>query len=250
MLLVIEEEETLVAPDGASHRATELVAVQPARLGQEKVASVKHVVAPELEERPVKAVGARLRNQTYLSEGCLPQLGCIGVGLHLELLDGVNGRFERDIAKLPRVVAGPVQREVVLVVASADGDPRTAAAGGRSDREIESAGTRSGSGRQQQQLREVTAIERDLRGIAVVDNLANDGILGLQLRCLRAHRDRFGYGAHFQRDVEPGLLINLDDDTRDRLFLEAGDFRRDAVLPDLQQRHDVIAILIAGSPSR
>src|ERR1051325_4999567 len=171
MLLVVEEEETLVPPDGSAHCSAELIAVQPAGLGQEKVASVKYIVAPKLEERAVKAVGARLSYEADLAEGRLPQFRCIGVGLHLELLDGVDGGPDRDVAELAGVVAGAVQREVVLVVSSPDGDPRTVAAGSRSDRKIEAARPRGCSGRKQQQLREVAPVERDLGGVAVVHHL-------------------------------------------------------------------------------
>src|ERR1051325_2225979 len=129
MLLVVEEEETLVPPDGSAHCSAELIAVQPAGLGQEKVASVKYIVAPKLEERAVKAVGARLSYEADLAEGRLPQFRCIGVGLHLELLDGVDGGPDRDVAELAGVVVGAGQREVVLVVSSPDGDPRTVATG-------------------------------------------------------------------------------------------------------------------------
>src|SRR5260370_3880816 len=173
MRLVIEEEEALIAPDRTAQRAAELVAVQPAHLGQEKVARVKHVVAPELEERPVKAVGARLGDQTDLAEGGLSQLRRIGVGLHLELLDGVDGGTHGDVAELPSIVAGAVQREIILVVSSADGNARAEAACSRSDREIEAARARGCSWHKQEQLREVTAVETNLRGVTVVHNLAH-----------------------------------------------------------------------------
>src|SRR5258708_9083138 len=150
VLLVIEEEEALVPPDRASQRSAELVAVQPAHLGQEKIARVKHVVAPELEERTVKAVGARLRDQTDLAESGLPQLGCVGVGLYLELLDSVDGGAHGDVAELPGIVASAVQREIILVVSSADGNARAEAARSRSNREIEAARARGCSWHKQE----------------------------------------------------------------------------------------------------
>src|SRR6266567_5126467 len=187
MRLVIEEEEALVPPDGASQCSSELVAVQPAHLGQEKIARVKHIVAPELEERTVKAVGAGLRDQTDLAEGGLSQLRCVGVGLYLELLDSVDGGAHGDVAELPGIVAGAVQREIILVVSSADGNARAEAARSRSNREIDAARARGCSWHKQEQLREVPAVERDLRGVTVVHNLANYRVLRLQLGRLSTH---------------------------------------------------------------
>src|SRR5258707_13832022 len=119
MRLVIEEEEALIAPDRTAQRAAELVAVQPAHLGQEKVARVKHVVAPELEERPVKAVGPRLGDQTDLAEGGLSQLRRIGVGLNLELLNGAVGGRQADVPNLRALLLAPARRELILFFRSA-----------------------------------------------------------------------------------------------------------------------------------
>src|SRR5207245_655709 len=82
----------------------------------------------------MQAVGARFGDQADLAECRHPQIRGVGVGLHLEFLDGIDRGPDRDVAELAGVVAGPVQRDVVLAVAPADGYPRARAARSRSHR--------------------------------------------------------------------------------------------------------------------
>src|ERR1043166_7110521 len=55
VLFVVGEEEGMVAPHGSADGAAELIAIQPARLRQKCIARVKHIVAPELEQRTVRS---------------------------------------------------------------------------------------------------------------------------------------------------------------------------------------------------
>src|SRR5207245_2330632 len=66
VLFIVDEEEALVPPDRAARRSAELIAIQTARLRQKCVAGVKHVVAPELEQRAMQAVGSGLGDQADL----------------------------------------------------------------------------------------------------------------------------------------------------------------------------------------
>ena len=54
----------------------------------------------------------------------LPHLRRIGIRLHLELLDGIDRRFDGDVPELAGVVAGAIEREIVLI--GLDGEDLTA----------------------------------------------------------------------------------------------------------------------------
>ena len=94
--LVVGEEERPVPEQRAAERAAELVLLE-VRLGAagavvEEVVGVERVVAVELEAAAVRDVGARLDLQVHDAAERAAELGRVGRGLQLELVERVDAR--------------------------------------------------------------------------------------------------------------------------------------------------------------
>src|SRR5262245_35084351 len=125
----VEKEERAVLDDWAADCSAKLIAVELSAFGQKEIARVELVVAQKFEGRAVKLVRAGFGDERDLAEGGLSEFGGVRIGLNLEFLYYVDRRPQRDVAELPRVVAGAVNREIIVRVATADGHSRTETAG-------------------------------------------------------------------------------------------------------------------------
>src|SRR5262249_38774094 len=94
------EEEDLILLDRASYSVSEVVKSQlclvcPARI-EEKVGSIQRIVANEFIGRPVKCIGTGLGYEVNLGAAGGRHIRSVGVGLHLEFFDRINGRVNQD----------------------------------------------------------------------------------------------------------------------------------------------------------
>ncbi len=96
--LIREEEEELVLKDGSANRSAEDVLVECwCGLGLLKeVARVQERVAVELEDIPVKAVGALLDRGADSRAAVSGVLGVLRTGDEVELLKSIDVRLEGD----------------------------------------------------------------------------------------------------------------------------------------------------------
>ena len=132
--VVGKEEELVLAVedlgdvDGGAHRETVLIALE-GRIGAgriEEILGVQLLVAQELKGRAVEVVGAGFGGEIDDAAHGAAVLRGIGVGLHLELLDGVDGGLHHLRAPLGAgqfhgVIVEAVEQEVVLGIAHAAG---------------------------------------------------------------------------------------------------------------------------------
>ena len=162
-----EEEEGLVANDGTTERSAELIQTQRllrfAVRGPEGFWRVKSVIAQELEEASVKAVGARRR-----ADGQLRAAGCAFFGacrqrVDAELRDSVEGNGEahpgalrliHDVGCIDAVIG-----EVAVVEAPS----------GKANRPLVASAGVDGAGDECRQRRPVAAIERQFVGLRSLD---------------------------------------------------------------------------------
>ena len=91
---------------------------------------------------------------------------------------------------------------------------------------------------QLRQLNELTAVERQLLDLAVVDDLRDLGVGRPQQRRVARHGDRVGELADLQRDRQLDLLADPQRQPRLRELPEPGQFGRDGVLADRQGRQE------------
>ena len=113
------------------------------------------------------------------------------------------------LLELAGVVAGAVDHEIVLVVAPADGEARAQASGGCPSRRANASGAGGRARHQDDELGKVTTVEGNLGGIAVVDHLADHRVFRLQHHRSARYGDRLGDLAHFERQVDACLLVQL-----------------------------------------
>ncbi len=199
----VEEEEGLVFAvihTGDPHRPTqiraELVAVQARRLGRrharlKPVQSREAVVAVELPGRAVHRVGAAAGGEVHLAAGRAADFGRIGAALHLEFLDGVDGRREAEaiavqVHRLDAVVVEPVLRVTRAIGGHADRLTHRAA---QSPHRDAARCARVHARGKQRELYEGAPVERQLHHLLAVDHRAYRSVLGL-------HEDRPGFHKH------------------------------------------------------
>ena len=123
--LVVGEKEGPIAEQRTTERAAELVLLE-VRLGAagavvEEVVGVERVVAVELESAPAHDVGARLDLQIHHAAERAAELGRVGRGLQLELVEGVHTREDHHRLQPRLVVVDAVEHEVVVARALAVG---------------------------------------------------------------------------------------------------------------------------------
>ena len=181
-----------------------------------------------------------------------PELGGVNSGLHLEFLQGVDGRQERIGVEVDVGVGDAVEGVVVELAAHAGNREvlRTAlsaltAHGGSAIRE---GGIDVGA--QSHELQEIASIERQLDDALIVDYRADRGVLRGKQRSAARHLDGFGHGADPELKIDAGHLLNLQLHAAPELGLEALHLRSDVVNTRLQRRKRVIACVIRGGRSR
>src|SRR5580658_311738 len=114
-LLPVTEEEELVFFDGAANRGAELIEVELFCIRGKKGTSVEIRVAEELEETAVELVASGFRrNQNGRAAACA-KFSRIVIGEYFELLDRVDGRKNRNLARGQFVVVVAVQQPVRTV---------------------------------------------------------------------------------------------------------------------------------------
>ena len=244
----IAEEEDLAAAvedlgkdDGTTEGEAELVALEGRLrlLGSvEEVLGVELLVAEELEGGAVEVVGPGLEVDVDDAAHGAAVLGGVGVGLDLELLDGVDGGLDHLAAalgagELVGVVVDAVDHEVVLGDLHAAGAEAAVAA---------AAGGLDGAGREQGELVVLAAVEGHVDDAAVVDHLALAGFDGVELQGVGGDDDVLGDGADFKGEIEFGPLIDREDDAGTSDGLEALLLDGDGVGAGLQQGNGVVAI--------
>ena len=175
---------------GAAERAAELVLLE-VRLGAagavvEEVVRVERVVAVELEAAAVQRVRARLDLQVDDAAERPAELGRVGAGLHLELVERVDAREDDDRLQPGLVVVDAVEHVVVVARPLAVGRERRRGAPGEAAGAVD---VRAGDAAQDagdgaRQVDEVAAVERQRLDLLVGDRRAELGRGGLQQRRL------------------------------------------------------------------
>ncbi len=132
--------ELIAEIDGAADRESILMALKGRFVPVwrvEVILRIQGLVAHEVERRSMQVVGAGLGGDVYHGAHGAAVLCRICIGLHLELLDSVDGRLHHfglplGAGKLDAVVVHAVKQEVVLRHAhSADAETAVAATGER-----------------------------------------------------------------------------------------------------------------------
>jgi hypothetical protein len=206
--LVAAEEEGLVLDDRAAEGEAELVAPELRLPVVEEVARVQVVVAQELEDRPVEGVGAGLGDGEEDAPGGAAVLGAVAVGEHPELFDGLDAD-EQPLGAARRVVervveCRPVELEEVLAGARArDREARAAPRVGR----LRARAAVDHAGLEQDELRHVAPVEREVTNLLVVNDRAQGRVGRLDLCCAAVGDEhRLDDPADRQRHVQDGVL--------------------------------------------
>ena len=186
----------------------------------------------------MQIVRARLQTHIHHAAHRSAKLGRIGVGLHLELLNRVDGRLHHLAAPLRarqirRVVVDAIDHEVVLRHAHAAGtEAAITAAAGRLHR---------ATGKQRQ-LAVVTAIERHVDNAPVLNHLPLARLDGIEAHSVGGHLHFLRSRADLKRKVELGALVHFERDPRTCNWPKALLLDVQPVSPRRQQRHGVVAI--------
>ena len=125
--LVISEKERLVLDDGTAQGESELVLfIRLLTADVEGVDCVEFFVAQELPHVAMDLIGARLDDRVHDGAVTASEFGAVGIGLDLELGDGVHrglnhiGRPVEHVAQI-RIVVDTVEQEIILQSARAIG---------------------------------------------------------------------------------------------------------------------------------
>ncbi len=166
------------------------------------------IIAEEFEERGVELVGAGAELNIHVRSGVAAVFGRVVAALHLEFLDGFDRGVEVDIVR-PVVDHGDaIQVHLLPGVAGAIGDDARSSRGCREEVGLADAHT----WRQLGELRKGASVERKVDDALARHHLAESGVLGLQQRGRGAHIEGLLHIANLQAEIQPRLLIDLDDD--------------------------------------
>ncbi len=226
---VIAEQKQPVLLERPAQRAAELVLAERRIEGglRKEAARIESAVAEKLEQRSMQRIGPGLRDHADLRAGSLPVFGAVGVGLDVELADGVDAqqvaahaaRSDGELAR-PGVLNAVEQHQIVHGPPSIHRE-RISVAGagvGAFQAVVDDAGV------QGHQIVEAAAVERQVLHFALSDESRNRGRGGVD------HGGLFGDG-HFLREIanlEPQIhhrfLPDHQIDAVANLGLEAGLF--------------------------
>src|ERR1019366_8691517 len=118
--LVVHEEERTILPNGPAKRDSELVLLVGLPAEEiERVSAVQLVIAEELVQVAVEAVGAGLDDRIHDGTIAATEFRTIGISLCLEFADGVDGGLDHIRAAVQHVaqigvVVDAVEQEVIL----------------------------------------------------------------------------------------------------------------------------------------
>ena len=149
----------------------------------------------------------------------------VHAGLHLEFLDTVDRGQEGIRIEVHILIDDTVER-VLVVFATLPGDREIL---GRAIAALSAAGSAAGTARvvrtdvrtERYQVDEVTAIERQLQDLFVLDDGADRRIRGVDHRGAAGHLDRHLHRSKLQRKIETGRLLHLQLDAASNLALKA-----------------------------
>ena len=172
-------------------------------------------------------------------------LGRHDAALHLELLNGVHGGIDVNVAGAGIHVGTAVQHQVIGAAwASVDaetGDEHAAVA-----KAVRRLGVRPDVGGEYHERERAPAIQRQAGHTGVLDHFAHCRRRGIHQRRRAHHLDRFGHGADFELEIHPRLVANLHDDAGPQAALEALGFGRHGVAADGHSGHQIITGLVGG----
>ena len=209
--LVVGEEERAVADDRSADRESRLRALI-LRIGltfrREVVRRVERPVSEERVGCALQLVGARLHHHADLRSG-LATMRCLrGARQHFEFLNRIHGRTHAGGVQLRIDVVGAVEQETVEILpATVDAEREIPADGARG-----SLRCRGGTGRKQCQLEKVSAVERHVQYLAVLDDGAHCRRIAPQIDVPRGHFDAIGERTDLQLRIGTPLLIHGEHD--------------------------------------
>src|SRR6202041_275135 len=212
-LLVAEEEEGVVAVDGAADDAAELIALERvdglyAAGVTEVVCGVEDAVADELEEIAVEGIGSRFGDGVDDSAGVSAVAGGVVGGLDAELLEGVGEwkglidvGIDVVIGRAVKVKAGLVGAGAVGGDGDGDGDGLVLTLVGSV------VGRLDGAGNKERQGDRVTTVEREIDDTLLLDDLREGGARGVDLKRVAFNGDRLGGLPNRHFAVESEALV-------------------------------------------
>src|ERR1019366_1007817 len=175
-----------VVDDGAAGAGAEIVALVGALGGGEVVFCVEGVVAQKFVSGTVKLIGSGFDGHADHPRRGAAEFGGVAVGYNLELLDGVDGRFD-DFFLI--AVGGKNGLTVVIDAVEQERSGGTDLAadahsdGGSGDAVGHTGDGGNCAGRECGELQIVAAVEGQVLNLLVVDNGAYGGVRGLQQGC-------------------------------------------------------------------
>ena len=161
---------------------------------------------------------------TLICVVCAAELGRIDAGLHLELLQRIDGGHHDERIEVRVGVLHAVERVVVEIGALAGNRNRLAGADAALARRCLSLAGESGGDvrRQRNQLQVVAAVQRQFDDALVLDHRADGGVLGGQQRGVSHHLDGFDDFSHLQFDIDAGRLLHMQFNLAPDHGLESG----------------------------
>ena len=249
-LLVAEEEEGVVAPDGAADYAAELIALERvdgfyAVDVAEVVGCVEDAVADELEEIAVEGVGAGFGDGVDDSAGVSAVAGGVVGGLDAELLEGVGeGEGLIDVG-VDVVIGGAVEVEAGLVGAGAvggdgdgDGDGLVLALVGSVGRRL------NGAGDEERESDGVATVRGKVDDALFFDDLREGGTGGVDLKRVGFDGDGLGSLADLHLNAEGETLVGEEGDVGLGEVGEAGGGGGDVVGGGMKGGDDEITLVV------
>jgi hypothetical protein len=203
---------------------------------------VEHAVAHELDRRPVKDIGARLRRDVDQRRRLPTEFGWILRFLNLELLNRVRRQADHHVIEVLVGDLHPI-KEVDVVATSLAGDVEERA-------RLLQCGAACAAGRHHnvvgelRELEELPAVQRQPRNPGIGDDVGNLGVCRLKRRNFCHYRHGFREPTNVEHDIHRDGTTELRDDAfLDRPF-ESRQFNRDDVLADGQRGQHESAVLI------
>ena len=136
------------------------------------------------------------------------------VGLHLELLDHVDVRLERDLVLHHVAEVDAVDDVIGGVLARAGGiDARNADAAGRGQKRAVVGAGNDGAGLEQREIEKEAAVQRHLDDLLVFDHRAQAGTFGGHGGDLRLDRDHGVGFADLHHDVHAAPFVHREDNS-------------------------------------
>ena len=239
---VVDEVERPVAHERPADASPELLLLEQRVHCGEVVARIELVIAPEAVGRAMERIGARLRENVDHAARCPPNFGGVIARLDPHFGNCVNRGANDDGADGTLVVVHPVDQHVVAVVARAVDrhrgggppivGPRAAAECIRS--------SRVRPGHPLNEADEVPAVDRQILHLALRDEGADGGRLGLEQRRFGRHLHGLADRPDSETAVDANLLTASHGHFR-FLCREPLQLNPDQIIAERQQRHEVVA---------